>query len=179
MKLNQNTIQKEFRILFYNYYPQLVAFASRFVDTDTAEDIVQDVFVSILEKNILIKIKKPKTYLFNCVKNSCLNHIKHNHVVDNYKARLAIAEKKAAYYTIDKESDITNSDELVKIIKDAIKTLPEKNRRAFELSFIENKSHKEIAEIMNITTKTVDNHIYNAIKKIRNKVPYFFILFFL
>jgi RNA polymerase sigma-70 factor (ECF subfamily) len=62
------------------------------------------------------------------------------------------------------------SEELGFILNDAIETLPKRCREVFILSHIEGISNKRIAEILGISLSTVENHIYNALKSLRNKL---------
>lgn len=81
-----------FRSFFGYFYPKLMALACRFVDSQVAEDLVQDVFASYWEKKHLIEADDIHSFLFKWLQNSCLNHIKHQMVVQDYEERVRIAE---------------------------------------------------------------------------------------
>ena len=65
-----------FRSFFGYFYPKLMALACRFVDSQVAEDLVQDVFASYWEKKHLIEADDIHSFLFKWLQNSCLNHTK-------------------------------------------------------------------------------------------------------
>ena len=62
------------------------------------------------------------------------------------------------------------SEDLGQLLNDAIDSLPRRCREVFILSHIEGISNKRIAEILGISLSTVENHIYNALKSLRNKL---------
>lgn len=174
-KIKQGS-SEAFRDLFYNLYPRLVAFATRFVDDSTAEDLVQELFTSFWEKRTQIETKNITSFLFKWLQNNCLNYLKHKDIINNYKDTVLLAEERIAYNQEEpktfKELEVKD---LRKIIDQALIELPPKTQQAFRLSYLKELSHKEIAKQMNISVKTVDNHIYNAIKVLRIKMKDLFI----
>ena len=73
--------------------------------------------------------------------------------------------------------------EIQEIVNRTLETLPEQTRRIFAMSRYENKSHKEIADLLNMTTKGVEYHINKATKVLRialkDYLPTTLLLFFL
>lgn len=129
-------------------------------NSDDADEIVNDVFVSIWEKrNALILDDSLKSYLFKSVKNRCLNHIK--------KARLPFADMPDEFSVISPAPSadrILEGKELQIHINQLIDQLPTKCKQVFLLSRMFDLSYKEIAEIMDISAKTVENQIGIALK---------------
>jgi len=68
---------KAFEVLFFKYHGRLVLFANKFTgDLRISQDLVQDAFLKLWEKpEIISSIESPKAYLFQAVRNSCLNHL--------------------------------------------------------------------------------------------------------
>jgi RNA polymerase sigma-70 factor (ECF subfamily) len=134
--------------------------ASIVKNSDDADEIVNDVFVSIWEKrNALILDDSLKSYLFKSVKNRCLNHIK--------KARLPFADMPDEFSAISPAPSadrILEGKELQIHINQLIDQLPTKCKQVFLLSRMFDLSYKEIAEIMDISAKTVENQIGIALK---------------
>lgn len=131
---------------------------------EIAEEIVSDVFVKTWENRTeLWKISNLKAYLFVSVKNACISHLrkeKNDKVIsidrmDNFWF-VAVEGPETEY--IDKET-------LAHIHK-AIDMLPPKCKMAFTLAKINGLKYKEIAEVMEVSEKTVNNHLVYAIKKI-------------
>jgi RNA polymerase sigma-70 factor (ECF subfamily) len=83
----KNGDEKAFDYIFDTYYTGLCIFANKYVeDIDLAEDIVQELFIKIWVKREQLNINDSlKSYLFQSVNNSCLNHLKHLKIRDNYK----------------------------------------------------------------------------------------------
>ena len=73
----------QFDILFNQYYERLVLFAENYVgDLETAEDMVQDVFLSLLSRTDLKNVEYSRSYLYSCVKNGCVDYLRKQKVVD-------------------------------------------------------------------------------------------------
>ena len=62
------------------------------------------------------------------------------------------------------------NDELQQRIDLAINELPPKSRQVFVMSYLHGLKNKEIAEVMNVSVRTVDAHIYNALRQLRSKL---------
>jgi RNA polymerase sigma-70 factor (ECF subfamily) len=153
--------QNQFHKLYLRFRPGLSNFAAAIVkNSDDADEIVNDVFVSIWEKrNALILDDSLKSYLFKSVKNRCLNHIK--------KARLPFADMPDEFSVISPAPSadrILEGKELQIHINQLIDQLPTKCKQVFLLSRMFDLSYKEIAEIMDISAKTVENQIGIALK---------------
>lgn len=143
------------------FRPGLSSFAAAIVrNAEDADEIVNDVFMSIWEKQeLLILDDSLKNYLFTSVKNRCLNHIK--------KARLPFAEMPDEFVAVSPAhaaDKILEGKETQNRITQLIEQLPTKCKQVFLLSRMFDLSYKEIAEIMDISTKTVENQIGIALK---------------
>jgi RNA polymerase sigma-70 factor (ECF subfamily) len=162
--------EKAFERLFHCYYSHLCLFAEHYVHNHAeAEEIVQDIFVSIWEKKEKIAITTSvKNYLFRSVKNNCLNYIKHNQIKNQYADKL-LSESRPED---PGDSDFIESGLLQKI-EECINSLPEKRREVFRLSREEGLKYREIAEKLNISVKTVETHIGLSIKTLRDKLNQF------
>ena len=157
--------QKKFRKLMELTADDLLFFATGFIrDKEVAEDIVSDVFVKIWQhRSDLHKIKNLKSYLFICVKNGCLSYLRRK---KNEKI-ISIDEFSDFHFLRVEGPDSSLIDkEALKQIYAAIETLPPKCKLAFTLAKINGLKHKEIAEVMGVSEKTVNNHLVSAIKKI-------------
>jgi len=162
--------EKAFERLFHTYYSHLSLFAKHYVQNNAeAEEIVQDVFVTLWEKKAIISITTSvKNYLFRSVKNSCFNIIKHNQIKNRY------AEKLLSETGQDEPDDasFTESGLLLKV-EESINSLPPKRREIFRLSREEGLKYREIAGKLNISVKTVETQMGLAIKTLREKIKQF------
>ena len=171
-----------FQNLFAKYSQPLYRFSLSYLkSTDAAEDVVQEVFMKIWRKRKEIDTTKSfQSYLFTIALNvirkqfnklSESNRLKHDLLI-------SFAENKESF---DEKDDFR---EMVDKLAEMIQQMPEKRREIFRMKKLEGKSQKEIAEKFNITTKTVEYHITEAMKflkqefdKFRVKGMIFFCLF--
>ncbi len=163
-KLRQGD-QKVLKHLFDVYFRDLLICSLKYViNSDIAEEIVQDVFIQIWKNRKVIQIKKSlSSYLFTSVKNRSLNHIKSKHARMQF-VELGSAEIKISAGPAD---ETLISGEMKASIQEAINTLPPKCRIIFNLSRNAEMSTAEIAGELNISVKTVHAQIGIALKKIR------------
>ena len=82
-------------VIFKEYYGSLCYFASRFLkDEEVIEDLVQDVFITLLEKKMFFQSEVHlKNFLYLSIRNSCLNYIRSTRSKDRYIASLAYEEQ--------------------------------------------------------------------------------------
>lgn len=157
--------RRAFEVLYKRYYQQLFALAYRYVNQmPVAEEIVHDVFITIWNKADQINIQySMKSYLFKSVVNSSLNYL---------KKEKNTSEKKSAYLASQEqvqieEKDTEVEDALLKNLEEALALLPEKCKQVMYLSRFGKLKQQEIAEQMDISIKTVKNHLTYGFQKIR------------
>jgi RNA polymerase sigma-70 factor (ECF subfamily) len=155
---------KAFECIFKKYYPMLCVYAHRFVEMEDVEDVVEECMIWLWEKRETITINTTlRQYLFSMVRNKSLNLL----------TRKGVAEKAAAWYfsyLMEKsmsESDQYQVKELQKKIQESIESLPESYREAFIMHRFQGMSYKEIAEKNNVSVKTIDYRIQQALKLLR------------
>ena len=158
--------QKAFDTLFRRYYPMLCAYGHRFVELEDAEEIVQDVMLWLWENRERPVIEYSlKQYLFKAVYHRCMTRIAQNEV--KQRADTAYYER---MFAMLQEVDIYQINELSKHIQRAINELPPTYREAFIMHRFQNLSYKEAAELLNVSPKTVDYRIQQALKILRVKL---------
>lgn len=154
---------KAFDILFMRYYPLLCAYAKQFVDFDDGQEIVQDVMVWFWENsNMQVIESSPKNYLFRAVKNRCLTLINRNELKQRVVS--SMYENQQSQY---EDPDFYIVEELTRNIENALSRLPETYREAFEMNRFQSMTYNEIAEKLNVSSKTVDYRIQQALKLLR------------
>ncbi|HPT32104.1 MAG TPA: RNA polymerase sigma-70 factor [Prolixibacteraceae bacterium] len=161
-----------YRDLFFQYHGRLVLFAQKFTgDLQVSQDIVQDAFLKLWENSpSLDSYEMPKAYLFQAVKNSCLNHLRHLKTRYSAEAKLlnrfSEAEKACFLESGDPMHSLLEQDVHEKM--DAIiASMPEKCRQVFLLSRHDGLKNKEIAEQMGISVKMVEKQISKALLILR------------
>jgi RNA polymerase sigma-70 factor (ECF subfamily) len=146
-------------------YPHLTGFAITYVrEKSMACDIVQDAFVILWQKRFGIDTGKSlKSYMYQMVRNRCLNELR------NRSKEVVSSELAENNTIIEMEIENQNNDRnsLGSLFREWINALPERQKEAFELSRFEGMDHDEIAGLMNISPKTVNNHIVAAMTQLR------------
>jgi RNA polymerase sigma-70 factor (ECF subfamily) len=151
--------------LFSYYYPRLYHFSKSILKIENdIDDILQEVFIKIwLNRQ---KIANPDTfnaYIFTITKNEVLNLIRNKLKDQNFKDELFLRSV-AEEFQISSHLEF---DEVKAGIDTIVNGLPEKRQQVFILSRTEGLSNKEIAQQLNISEKTVEDHITHAIKHIK------------
>jgi RNA polymerase sigma-70 factor, ECF subfamily len=158
----------EFEKLFKTEYSKLCSYANLFLnDPDAAEDVVQEVFFKLWKNREELTIQTTvKSYLFRAVRNGCMNVIDHLSIRDAYKLVNEEEIKESETNAID-EAIVS---ELEQKIRESIDLLPSERRKIFILSRFEGLKYREIADQLNISVKTVENQMYQALKFLRERL---------
>lgn len=155
--------KKAFDKLFRKYYPMLCAYCHRFVDLEDAEEIVQDVMLWLWENRETLVIETSLSqYLFKMIYRRALNRI----------AQQDVKHRAETYFFEEMQDMLQNSDfyqveELTQRINKAVAALPPSYREAFVMHRFREMSYKEIATTLNVSPKTVDYRIQQALKQLR------------
>lgn len=163
---NNNDPQIVFQELFKQYYAPFCLYASRFVaDNDICKDIVSDVFAMLWDKKEDFELREDTTlaYIKICVKNSCLNFLKHKNYESDYKSEVQYT---APLYA-DNSDCIYTLEEMYQMLYETLEKLPPQYREVFTKSFFEGKNRTEIAEEMNISVKTVNRYKQKALELLK------------
>lgn len=177
--MSPNTIDNEaiitgnndvIKYIYENYFPRLTVFAKSIVNNeDEAKDIVQNILTKIWFKNLSFHSNAHlKTYMYNSVKNSCINHLK--------KQQETVNEQPEEFID-DIERKIISTEIKAEILFH-INNLP-KARRDVLLSKIEGMKVEDIALKYNISKDTVKRHISLAKKDLSRDIPDIYILLLL
>lgn len=159
--------QKAFSIFFDFYHPKLIKFAHLYVSNYVqVEEIVSEVLIKLLKKRkTLHEIEKFEGYLFTMIKNQSLNYIKQNKKNLNHLSSENIEDFFSAE-RIDPYEKYLES-ELRDLLNKTIELLPPKRQMVFKLIKDEGMSQKEVAELMDISARTVEVHLKLAVKDVR------------
>lgn len=163
-----------YKAVFRQYYPKLLFYATRLVGAEEAEDVVQDVFVELWRRRDTVVIgEQILAFLYRSVYTKAINLLKHQAIENNYSnAMTEIYERKLQFYQPDHAEVIRKieNQELRQEIYNAINELPDKCREVFKLSYLHDMKNKEIAEALSISLRTVEAHIYKALKFLRERL---------
>ena len=164
-----------FEQFYKSYYPRLAAYASLFLTNEEAHDVVQEVFLTLLErKDKSLHNQTLNAYLYKSVQNKCIDMIRHKTIKNQYAsiAGKELLQKESEYFYTSRNEieDELISRELQEQIATAIEMLPPKGKEVFRLYFEHQKTANEISGIMGISRSTVENHVYTCIKTLRLKI---------
>ncbi len=165
--------KKSFSVFFRKYYEKLIKIALLYVrGYSNAEDIVSDVFVKILKrKHQLHKIDRLDGYLFLMVKNQCLDFLKKN-INQSHFQQLDEDEDHYFYGEADLRKDMDGM-ELRDIIYQCVEKFPPRRKMVYKLIKEDGLRYKEVAEILSISPKTVENHLDFALKALRVVISHY------
>ncbi|MCH2032968.1 MAG: sigma-70 family RNA polymerase sigma factor [Tenacibaculum sp.] len=128
------------------------------------EDKVQEAFLKVWQNCHKITPDKAKSFLYTTANNLMLNQANHE------KVKLKYAEIPQKSHTNESPEYVMEENQYMEKIQNALSKLTEAQRVAFLLNRVEGKRFKEIAEILNISTKAVEKRIYGALKKLREDI---------
>lgn len=135
-------------------------------DQDASMDIVQDIFVWLWEKRQQLDIHAVPAYLRSAVRFKVANYIQSGKIREDFYAELADITLPAA----PGPQDLLELNDLKVIIQQVISQLPEKCREIFLLSRDNRLTNQQIADLLNISIKTVEAQKTIALKRIRAAV---------
>lgn len=167
--------ESEYEFIFRQYYQGLCNYANMFLkDMDNAEEIVQQVFVKLWEKREQTVIEgSVKSYLYKSVYNTSMNELKHRKIKENYLQMQSTNEH------IEHPLSESNLKELERNIEKALLNLPEQCRLIFKMSRFEDLKYREIADVLNISPKTVENQMGKALRLMRENLSDYLTIFFI
>jgi RNA polymerase sigma-70 factor (family 1) len=158
-----------YKELFMILFPSLTRFATGIIHSkETAEEIVSDVFISIWnERARLNEIEDLQLYIFVAVKNNSVRKLKQL----NKRATVSIDEIDVEIDSLyQNPEDKILSTESLSQIETAINSLPQRAKLIFKLAKEDKMRYKDIASLLNISVKTVDNQLAIAIKKLTTAI---------
>ncbi|MDR2118389.1 MAG: RNA polymerase sigma-70 factor [Tannerellaceae bacterium] len=154
-----------FQSLFATYYQPLLAYTCKVVnDIQSAEDIVQDVFMSLWINRDTLDFTEPLgSYLYKAVYKRSLTYLNSRRAIHEKDATARMHEEIVQY----DQQDSLLLKETFEEIRHFVETLPPQCKKAFKLSRFSHLKNREIAEVMQISEKTVEAHIGKALKELR------------
>lgn len=167
-----------FEQIYESYWAELYSYAYNILrDKAVCEEIVQEIFFSLWTKRRELQITHSiRAYLFTAVKFQTLNYIKSEKVKRNYA--VSYSTFKTILFDNSNEENIHLSD-LKNLVENEVAKLPEKCQQIFRLSRNEHQSVKNIAGLLNISHKTVENQLSKALKQLRSSLGQLFSLLIL
>ncbi|WP_372634380.1 RNA polymerase sigma-70 factor [Fodinibius sp.] len=162
--------ERAFERLFKRYFYKLSRFAWRYVKSKAiAEELVQEVFADIWDKK---KEWNPtsslKLYLYQSVKHQALDYLKHEQVRGEYDPQWM---EKREYPTINFQ-DTRRQQQIREAISKEIEALPPRSKMTYKLHRHDGLTYEEIAEVMDVSVKTVESQMTRTLKRLRKRLSY-------
>lgn len=130
---------------------------------EEAEDLVQDVFVRLMDYQQMLRVDTIKHFIFTISRNLLYDYLRH------YYKRLEVTS-----YIYDQRETCTNETEeqviardLLLLEKKKVAQLSEQRRKVYMMTRFENKTLPEVSRILNLSSRTVENHLFASRKMIR------------
>ncbi len=157
-----------FARIYRTYFFDLCNFSYRYVKCKAVcEEIVQDLFLYIWKNR---KEWNPdgtvRSYLYKSIKNRSLDHLKHKRVQENYASNF-YEEREIRTSPQENMRLYKSEDRLKKAIHNAIESLPDQRKLIFKMSREDGLTYGEIADVMEISVKTVETQMGRSLKTLR------------
>ncbi|MFT7034446.1 MAG: RNA polymerase sigma factor (sigma-70 family) [Cyclobacteriaceae bacterium] len=136
----------------------------KFGSFEAASDHAQEAFIRLWNKCAEVPFEKARSFLFTTAKRLFLDDLAHQ------KVELKFVEKQEHSPSIESPEFVLEESEFKNELERAISDLPEKQRVIFLMNRIDNIPYKEIAEIQDISLKTVEKHMSSALRQLKDKV---------
>lgn len=162
-----------FELLFRSYYDQLCTFAEGYLRSfSEAEDLVDDVFLRVWERRADWKLSASvKSYLYGSVRNAVIDRLKHRRVVDRVHNLVGREHSvPGAGQAAPASDERLESADLQVALQHAVDSLPERCRHTHLLRWRHGLTYAEIAEVMGVSIKTVENQLARALQLLRERL---------
>ncbi len=183
--MDTTTEIKAFNQLFTDYYGLFVRFANTYIqDNAIAEDIaVESIMYYWENRHTLASDSNIYAYILEAIKHKCLNHLRHLRVREDVEQRMQEHQQRVNSLLIATleacDPQELFSDEVQRLLDEALGMMSEKTRRIFIMSRYENKTYPEIAEQFSLSVKSVEFHISKALKILRVQLKDYYMIMLL
>lgn len=163
----RNSDEQAFKEMFDATFENFVRYAWKYTKAkDPAMDIVQESFIKLWKvRGSVDPAQSLKTYFYRMVKHKALNYLRDKQQHTDDITELEIPDDNLSIL----KDDEGESSSLVEPLKRWINELPDRQQEAFKLSRYEGLTHEEIAEVMEVSPRTVNNHIGAALNNLQER----------
>ena len=161
--------ESAFDTVFRDNYAHLVRMAESIVrERALAEEIAQDVMLELWRRRETIEVEQSfRAYLLRSTRNRALNHVRHQRIVTREATIAAAAAENVRVQSAEDDMVVT---ELERAVRTAIEELPERTREVFQLSRERGLKYVEIAAVLDISVKTVEKRMGQALAELRERL---------
>lgn len=163
-----------FKKLFRAYYDELCDYVeSQVGSAEAAEDLVQNVLLNLWRRREDRTLRTTlKAYLYGAARNESIKYRKHRKVRDRWQEENAQNRAGRRTNAMSPVEDVEHR-QLKGVMEESVKALPKRRREVYVLSRQHGLTYKEIASVMDISPKTVDNQMVEALKFLRKRLRQF------
>lgn len=161
--------QTALKSLYLAYFQRLMRFTKLYVSSSVeAEEIVSDTFLAVWNnRKSLLKVSNFDSYIYSIARHKAISYYR--------SIRMEQIELNEIPLDLFTQTDTTPEDDLISKerinqLNKAIDALPAKCKMAFKLVREDKLKYKEVAEILDISIKTLEAHLANAVKKLRDSL---------
>ncbi|WP_018337257.1 MULTISPECIES: RNA polymerase sigma factor [Butyricimonas] len=160
LKMLSSNRNEAYEYLYNNYYTPLVLFADHYVSNqEVAHDLVQETFIALLDvKTKFENLLHLKSYLYNSLRNKCLNHLRHEKIRQEFL-------QEALYQSDEFFEQKAIEEDVYSILVSAIERLSPQSKEVMLLA-LDGLSNGDIAEHLNLSIETVKSYKKSSKKKI-------------
>lgn len=170
-KISQLDDQQAYGQLYVAYMPYLLKFANSIIKNhQLSEEIVSDVFIKIWQnRQEIARVENLKLYMYVSTKNTALNYLSRH-----YRKEIISLEEMSMNTIMSpyNPEQLMITSEAVRKINDEIQKLPPRCKLIFKLAKEDKLKYSEIARLLNISVKTIDNQMATALKKISSAISF-------
>lgn len=176
LALLQRGVHKAMEDIYRLYWEEVLDAAyKRLRDEEIAQDICQEIFISLWENRERIQVKGSlSAYFHGAVKFRVINYFRSSQLKEKHKEDLSLLIREE---TACSAAQALMLKDLHQQVEEAIQELPDKMRVIFSMSRQEEKSIREISEELNLSAQTVKNQISSALKVMKKRLSYLSLLF--
>lgn len=131
-----------------------------------AEDLVQDVFLRLLDCGTMINRKTISSFLFTIAHNIVMDVLRRHYKKEEIMADLEYSMPTSSNM-VEQEID---AEEIAMVYQEQVRLLPSQRRKVYEMIDLDDMSISEVAGMMNLSQRTVQNHLYIARNEIKDKL---------
>lgn len=152
--------------IFNLHFADLCRFLGYYTrDSQLVEDCLQDVFVKLWEDRTKVNIFHIKTYLYRAARNRVLNALRNSKTRENHQ-ELWFSEHMENEYA----REVVDYEQFTQLYDEAVLILPERCRLIYQSCKDSKKTHKQVAEELNVSVKTVESQMTIAYRKITSHI---------
>lgn len=164
---NHNSVDCLIASSYIEYHNQIVGFIKlRINNVDDADDLAHDAFVRLLDYKQMLRPETVKSFIFTIVRNLVIDYIRRQYRKQEVSANMYEFSKDFSY---NMESQI-HANDIMEFEKLTIVKLPKQRKQVYMMDRFEEKSAEEISNELQISKRTVESHLFNSRKTVRENL---------